>query len=270
MPPITRDAEILSIEGPDAVAFAHAQFSSKVTELAVGRWAFGAWLDPQGRVRTLFHLARTADDRLLLLLRGGKAAQMADALRRFVFRSRVTLHAASPGALATGQAQPLHDVRIEGETISLGCGSHALRILPSAMGGDASWRTLQLKLGWPWLPDEALDKWVAPMLSLQRLQAVAVDKGCYPGQEIVARLHFRGGCKRHLCRLTLSRAMAPGEILRVAGQEVGMLLDIVDGDTVEALAVLSDEIAIHAGDADISLDHDEAPLSAVVNERWPA
>jgi folate-binding protein YgfZ len=266
----TRDAQTLSIEGPDAVAFAHAQFSSKVSELAVGRWAFGGWLDPQGRVRALFHLARIADDKLLLLLRGGKAADMADALRRFVFRSRVTLHAASPAALATGETQPLHDVRIEGETISLGCGSHALRIVPSTMSGDAAWRTMQLRLGWPWLPDEALDKWVAPMLSLQRLQAVAVDKGCYPGQEIVARLHFRGGCKRHLCRLTLSHAIAPGEILRVAGQEVGMLLDVVDEDTVEALAVLSDETVINAVDANIPLDHDELPLSAVVDERWPA
>jgi folate-binding protein YgfZ len=267
---ITRDAEILLIEGPDAVAFAHAQFSGKVTELTVGRWAFGAWLDPQGRVRALFHLARIADDKLLLLLRGGKAAEMADGLRRFVFRSRVTLNVAQPAALATGETQALHEVRIEGETISLGCGSHALRIVPSTTGGDAPWRLMQLKLGWPWLPDEALNKWVAPMLSLQRLQAVAVDKGCYPGQEIVARLHFRGGCKRHLCRLTLSRAIAPGETLRVAGQDVGMLLDVVDEDTIEALAILSDEIVAHAADANISLDHGDIPLSAVVDERWPA
>ncbi|GAA0260869.1 YgfZ/GcvT domain-containing protein [Rhodanobacter caeni] len=267
---ITRDAEILLIEGPDAVAFAHAQFSSKVTGLAVGRWAFGAWLDPQGRVRALFHLARIAEEKLLLLLRGGTAADMADGLRRFVFRSRVTLHAASPAALATGEAQALHDVRIEGETISLGCGEHALRIVPSTQSGDAAWRKMQLKLGWPWLPEEALDKWVAPMLSLQRLQAVAVDKGCYPGQEIVARLHFRGGCKRHLCHLTLSRAIAPGLALRVAGQDAGMVLDVVDGDTVEALAVLNDDITSGASDGSLSLDHDEGPLSAVVDERWPA
>jgi folate-binding protein YgfZ len=270
MPSTTRDAEILLIEGPDALAFAHAQFSSKVTGLAVGRWALSAWLDPQGRVRALFHLARIADDKLLLLLRGGKAADMADGLRRFVFRSQVTLHGTAPAALATGEAQTLHDVRIEGETISLGCGSHALRIEPAAMGGDARWHLMQLKLGWPWLPDEALNKYVAPMLSLQRLQAVVVDKGCYPGQEIVARLHFRGGCKRHLCNVTASHAIAPGKTLHRGGQEIGMVLDVAGGNTVEALAVLSDEVVANAVDNRITLDNDNPPLLLTTIERWPA
>jgi len=269
MPSNTRDAETLLIEGPDAIAFAHAQFSCKVTGLAVGRWAFAAWLDPQGRVRALFHLARIADDRLLLLLRGGKAADMADDLHRFIFRSHVTLRVASPAALATGEAQPLHDVRIEGETISLGCGSHALRIVPSATVGDASWHLMQVRLGWPWLPDEALNRYVAPMLSLQRLQAVAVDKGCYPGQEIVARLHFRGGCKRHLCSVTSSRTIAPGETLHKDGREIGIVLDTVIVDNiVEALIVLGDEVAADATD-NIVADSDSQPLPMTLSERWP-
>jgi len=270
MPSITRDAEILLIEGPDAVAFAQAQFSSKVTELAIGRWAFSAWLDPQGRVRALFHLARIADDKLLLLLRGGKAPDMADGLRRFVFRSRITLREASPAALATGDAQALHDVRIEGETISLGCGSHALRIVPAATSGDARWHLMQLKLGWPWLPDEAMNRCVAPMLSLQRLQAVAVDKGCYPGQEIVARLHFRGGCKRHLCGVTASRAIAPGETLRRGDQEVGIVLDAASGNTTEALVVLSDDVVASAVDNRITLDNGNQSLLMTITERWLA
>lgn len=270
MPSITRDAETLLIEGPDAVAFAQAQFSSKVTELAIGRWAFSAWLDPQGRVRTLFHLARIADDKFLLLLRGGKAADMADGLRRFVFRSRVTLRGATPAALATGEAQTLHDVRIEGETISLGCGSHALRIVPATVSGDAQWHLMQLKLGWPWLPDQALNKCVAPMLSLQRLQAVAIDKGCYPGQEIVARLHFRGGCKRHLCSVTASRAIAPGETLRRGDQEVGIVLDVASSSAAEALVVLSDEVVASAIDNCITLDNDDQSLLMTTTERWPA
>lgn len=270
MPSNTRDAQTLLIEGPDAVAFAHAQFSSKVNELAVGRWAFGAWLDPQGRVRALFHLARIADDKLLLLLRGGKAADMADGLRRFVFRSRVTLREAPAATLATGEARTLHDVHIEGETLSLGCGSHALHIAPSTTAGDTQWQSMQLKLGWPWLPDEALNKCLAPMLSLQRLQAVAVDKGCYPGQEIVARLHFRGGCKRHLCSVTASRAIAPGETLRRGEQEVGIVLNVVSDNTIEALVVLSDDVVDNATDNNIALGNGEASLLMTTIERWPA
>jgi folate-binding protein YgfZ len=172
--------------------------------------------------------------------------------------------------LATGEARTLHDVHIEGETLSLGCGSHALHIAPSTAAGDTQWQSMQLKLGWPWLPDEALNKCLAPMLSLQRLQAVAVDKGCYPGQEIVARLHFRGGCKRHLCSVTASRAIAPGETLRRDEQEVGIVLNVVSDNTIEALVVLSDDVVDNATDNNIALGNGEASLLMTTIERWPA
>jgi folate-binding protein YgfZ len=129
---------------------------------------------------------------------------------------------------------------------------------------------MQLKLGWPWLPDQALNKCVAPMLSLQRLQAVAIDKGCYPGQEIVARLHFRGGCKRHLCSVTASRAIAPGETLRRGDQEVGIVLDAASGNTTEALVVLSDDVVASAVDNRITLDNGNQSLLMTITERWPA
>ncbi|MGP1666616.1 MAG: CAF17-like 4Fe-4S cluster assembly/insertion protein YgfZ, partial [Rhodanobacter sp.] len=248
-----RTTETLLIEGPDAVAFAHAQFSSKVTALAVGQWQFSAWLDPQGRVLALFHLARLGEDKLLLLLRGGEAAVMMEALRRFVFRSRLTLNASSSGALATGDALALHEVRIEGTAVSLGCGSHALRMTPLETG-DSDWHLPQLRLGWPWLPNQALGKYLSPMLSLQRLQAAAIDKGCYPGQEIVARLHFRGGCKRHLYGATLSQPVAAGETLRIDNQDIGMVLDVVVDETIEALMVLNDEAVTNMPDGGLPLE----------------
>ncbi len=89
--PKTHTAETLLIEGPDAMTFAHAQFSSSVKSLSAGHWQFSAWLDPQGRVRALFHLARLGDERLLLLLRGGNAADMVASLQRFVLRAKLTL-----------------------------------------------------------------------------------------------------------------------------------------------------------------------------------
>ena len=99
-----------------------------------------------------------------------------------------------------------------------------------------------MQLGWPWLPASALDALLPPALSLHRLQAVAIDKGCYPGQEIVARLHWRGGHKRHLCSVRLTRNATPGETLRRDGNDIGMLLDVVDDDSgIDALAVLNDD-----------------------------
>lgn len=261
-------AETLLLEGPDAAAFAHAQFSSRVDLLDVGRWQFSAWLDAKGRVRALFHLARLDGERYLLLLRGGSSAAVADALRRFVFRSRLDLTALPPRALTTGGARAMHVVGDDGEAISLGCGSHSLDVVTTS-GSDDAWRLLQLREGWPWLPASALDAMLPAALSLQRLHAVAVDKGCYPGQEIVARLHFRGGHKHHLHRVALSQPIPAGEILRMGGREVGCVLDVVaDGDVSEALLVLSDDVVSRANPGIAPAFDNQVKIT--LKAAWPA
>ncbi len=269
-------AETLQIEGADASTFAHAQFSSAVASLSVGRWQFSAWLDPKGRVLAFFHLARVADDRYLLLLRGGSAATMAQALRRFVFRSKVSITALPPRRLASGPALSLGSlVRESLDTaaatddnaiISFGCDSHSLVINHT---DDDAWRLMQLRNGWPWLTEASLGELLPPALSLQRLHAVAVDKGCYPGQEIVARMHFRGGHKRHLHCVTLSQAESAGSALLQDGREVGRVLDVVaTGTGHEALAVLSDELAAQANDGSpLTLDNG---VAITLLSSWPA
>ncbi|MFC5580005.1 YgfZ/GcvT domain-containing protein [Rhodanobacter terrae] len=261
-------AETLLIEGPDAMAFAHAQFSSNVSSLATGRWQFSAWLDPQGRVRALFHLARLADDRYLVLLRGGSALAMVEALRRFVFRSKLSLAALPLRALTTGPSMPLHMFGDDAGILSLGCDTHSLQITASEIGDDA-WRLPQLRAGWPWLPTQRLNELLPASLSLQRLHAVAVDKGCYPGQEIVARLHYRGGHKRHLHSVTLSQAANAGDTLRDGDREVGCVLDVAAAhDGIAALVVLVDDVAAQAREGYLGPLDDG--LKIHLDASWPA
>lgn len=262
------NAQTLSIEGPDAAVFANGQFSSDVLSLEVGHWQFSAWLDPRGRVRTLFHLARLAPDSYLLLLRGGSAQMMADELRRFVFRSKLSLSVLPTGGLACGPAGVMHDVSSDENLISLGCDTHSLRIVAADHGDDA-WRAPQLESGWPWLPESLLGELLPAALSLQRLNAVAVDKGCYPGQEIVARLHFRGGHKRHLHRVRLSHPMNAGDRLHRDGREVGCVVDMLaTNDAIEALVIVSDE-TITQGNQAHRPTFDNS-LAADILASWPA
>ena len=235
-------AQTLSIEGADAIAFAQAQFSGNVQALAVGQWHFNAWLDAQGRVLALFHLARVADDGLLLLLRGGDAASMVQSLQRFVFRAKVRLTAHAPLSLAAGPALDTYAVDREGDAYRFGCGDHSL-VIGTNHANDA-WRLPQILAGWPWLPNEALGTLLPPALSLERLKAVSFDKGCYPGQEIVARLHYRGGHKRHMHCVVLSQYLTGGTLLRHSDQGAVQLLDVArDGERAIALAVIDDEVA---------------------------
>ncbi|HEX7815418.1 folate-binding protein [Dyella sp.] len=258
-------AETLSIEGPDAIAFAQAQLSSQVAAIPVGQWRFSAWLDAKGRVMALFHAIRIADDHLLLLLRGGRAQDVADALRRYVFRSKITLRPHAVRALSTGATMPLHHVEHDTTHIVLGCQTHSLIIGDDC---DDAWRLPQVHMGWPWLPDAVLGQCLPPQISLHHLRAVAVDKGCYPGQEIVARLHFRGGNKRHMHTVVLSRQVDAGSVLSLDEREVFRLLDVArDKTRYIALAVASDEAL--EGLHDNTLELKEEALHITFAERWP-
>jgi len=260
-------AQTLLLEGADATAFAQAQFSSNVQSLAVGRWQFGAWLDAQGRVLALFQLARLASDSLLLLLRGGDAASMAQSLQRFVFRAKVKLTVSEPRSLSTGPALETYAAYREGDAYVLGCGDH--RMVVGAPSSDDTWRLPQIRAGWPWLPNEALGKLLPQAIALERLQAVAFDKGCYPGQEIVARLHYRGGLKRHMHCVVLSQHAARGTVLHRNGENGIQLLDVAADDAgVFSLAVIDDGL-MNANENASQIDTDEG-ISLRVTESWPA
>lgn len=266
--PTSHSAHAIFIEGPDAIAFAHSQFSSQVTALANQCWQFSSWLDAQGRVRNLFHLARIGDERLLVILRGGEASDFVETLRRFVFRSRVKLSMAE-GLLSGGPAIPLHEVDLQDDVVRLGCETHSMLFGANATNDD-SWQLQQLREGWAWLPNNALNELLAPALSLQRLGAVALDKGCYPGQEIVARLHYRGGNKRHLHHVALSKHVEDGLLLERENREFMRLLQVAaHEERVEALAVMTDETAEQFGQRNEKIVSGEGIEARLLNT-WPA
>lgn len=204
---ISLPAQVLEISGTDAAAFAHAQFSSDVLALPDGQWQWSAWLSPQGRVRAFFHLSRRAADDIVLTLRGGDAEWLRAELSRFVFRAKVQLSATTG---PTAQTSKLDDIRA----------------------------------GIPEIDAELHDQFLPQWIGLDRLGAVSVSKGCYPGQEIMARLHFKGGNKRSLYRIGSANPLTTGATLRdtQTGEEAGSVLQCAraDPDRFEALASLID------------------------------
>lgn len=241
-------AETLSLHGPDAIAFAHAQLSSDIRSLDVGRWQWSSWLDPQGRVRALLHVLRTEDERLLLLLRGGHAENMARDLRPYIMRSQVDMEVHPPRQLLDAVPASDHHLHHDGDSIIIGIGSYAMRLAPATDmdrhdGLRQAWRRAGIQAGHPWLPETARGKVLAPSLSLRRLHGVSLDKGCFPGQEIVARLHYRGGCKQHLRHVRTAAALSPGSFLEKDGRNVATVLDsVMDQDACHALVVMRDTV----------------------------
>lgn len=233
----------ITLAGADAPGFANAQFSSDVLSLGVGRWQWSGWLDPKGRVRTLLQVARLADDRFIVVPRGGDGEALAADLRRFVFRSKVKLTVSTPLHIADGDAfDDMHATELDDGTLVLGEGDASLHV-GARDDGDA-WLTRHIERGYAWLPDDALNALLPPALSMERLNAVAFNKGCFPGQEIAARLHYLGGHKRHLRVVESELPVQQGESLRIDGREAGIVLMSKDFASKHlSLVVLDDTLS---------------------------
>ena len=242
------DHALLALEGRDAIAFAQAQCMSDLNTLADGQWQWSGWLSPKGRVQALFALLRVDAETVWLLLPDGDAATLKAAMARFVFRSKLKLRVpenvsicgAFGAPLAASGAEAATDARGRVE-LDFGDGANprTLRICsgcsaPADAGALARWRTFDLAHGLPRSAD--LEAYTPQQLSLDRLKAYSVRKGCYPGQEIVARTHFLGQAKRGLA-LFGSRAMpTPGTAVTEGERSVG---------TVVAAAPTADEASRH-------------------------
>ncbi|PKM09030.1 MAG: folate-binding protein YgfZ [Gammaproteobacteria bacterium HGW-Gammaproteobacteria-4] len=239
------DHTVISLQGPDAIAFAQAQFMNDVGALTRGQWQWNGWLSAKGRLLALFALLRSEPDRLLAILRGGDAEAVAVQWRRFVFRSKLVVDVASEITVGgvygeqatTGTAGALACLPLAGEPARALC----LFDRPPAPDAEASrhWRLADIAQGLPWLENSQIDTWTPQMLSLDRLAAFSVKKGCYPGQEIVARTHFLGQAKRGLVRLGSTGAMAAGDEVSSDGRALGKVVCAERSDEGwQALAVV--------------------------------
>lgn len=255
-------AGLIEVAGADALAFAHAQFSSDVAGLAPGTWQWSAWLTAQGRVRGVFALLRVADDRLLLWLPLGGARAMRDALARYVLRAKVALGVDDWGLHAGGAPVPARAVVARDGGYAFAPGDSRVAWLGPAPGAATdhraldAWRLADIAAGLPWIAPATQDEFVPQALDLERLDAIRFDKGCFPGQEIAARLHFRGGAKQRLRRVTLRGAgeVAPGLRIEASGGSAGIVLYGAPSreETFEALAVIGDAAT---GDTTLTTAH---------------
>jgi folate-binding protein YgfZ len=249
------DSAVLQLTGADAMSFAHAQFMSDVTALTDGGWQWSGWLTPKGRLIAFFACCRVDAQSLLLWLPAGGADKLAPLLQRFVFRAKVEIDPHS-GWHAVGRfnAPADHETGVHLQFPAEPDGSSRSLLLTRAeppAPDDAAliqqWRQADLRLGIPYIsPDQPnSDQFVPQWLSLERLDAFHLKKGCYPGQEIVARMHFLGQSKRAAFRLT-GQGDCPEPMTRILSADNAAVGNVVwstraSGQDWLALAALSKE-----------------------------
>ena len=247
----------LELTGPDRIAFLQGQLTQDLALLDAGRVLRAALLTPAGRVLALATVIAGAES-VVMIVPTELAPTLAERLRRYVLRSKVRIalpgeelivagRGAAPAPTAAAGHERLGDgasrVRVAAGELLLAPAAAIAAYLESDEGaGEAGWERAQVAAGEPVIVAATAELWTAQMLNLDLIGAVSFTKGCYTGQEIVARTQHLGRIKRRMFRYRSEQpiSVAAGEALTLAGAKVGEVVRAAgDGAATEILAVVS-------------------------------
>ena len=233
------DAGIVRVSGADAVKFLQGQLSNDVSKLGALQSQLAGLHNPQGRTIALLRLVQWNADDILAVVPRELAAVVATRLAKYVLRAKVKVVDESAawrtvGLIGAGPTDGGTDlpgsvgaqVHAEG-TVFVRVGDQPARwLMLSPSSADvvsplldytptdrATWQRLEVASGQPQVLAATSEEFVAQMLNLDAMNAIAFDKGCYTGQEVIARAHYRGRVKRRMQRFVSRQPcqLSPGD-----------------------------------------------------------
>lgn len=239
----------LAVTGPDAATFLQGQVTTDVREISGGVSRLGCLLNLKGRVQVSFRLI-ARDDGFLMLLPADQLAPAQARLAKYAVFSKVTLTAPDLAITGVLGEQALAGLAEQGWTLPAARAvsrlgedflvhlpglARALLVSPGAAAGAdagalAAWDAAAIAAGEYHVPAAASERHQPQEIDYHTLLGVSYQKGCYLGQEIVARLYFRGQLKSGLCRLQADwpadagQAPVPGQAVLAGEQSVGEVL----------------------------------------------
>jgi folate-binding protein YgfZ len=234
---------VLSVSGADARAFLHAQLTNDIENLPPERAALAGWCSAKGRLLATF-LVIPATQGYLLQLARDLAPAVAKRLSMFILRSKVKIADESDAWTQLGVWDAdwnASEIQWEGQRVTVPVGDKRfLRLEPSASaslaceGNEDTWYAQEIRAGRPLITAATQDQFVPQMVNLETIGGVDFRKGCYPGQEIVARAQYRGQVKRRMVRLP-----APDGARLAPGQEFngGVVVDSAGGEVLAVMPI---------------------------------
>lgn len=177
----------ICVTGDDALEFLQGQLSNDLRRLDSEAEILAAWCNPKGRV-IWFGTVSKIEGGFALSAPAESAADIVRRMTMFRFRSKVEFSIADD----TSTADP----------------------------------EFLIDHGYPFIGRAQAEQFTAHMLNLDRLDAISYDKGCYTGQEIIARTHYKGASKRRTTRFESSAAVAVGDKVSLDGRDIGEVLNV--------------------------------------------
>ncbi len=232
--------DFVRVHGPEAVSFLQGQVSQDVAALAPGSSAHSFLLQPQGKVDALVRVTRTGEEEMVVDVDGGFGEAVQSRLQRFKLRVKAELEPLPWKCLAL-RGPIAHDVEVDGGGLVLANdwpglpGVDVVGEAPSVPPGvrtcgPEAWEAVRIEAGIPAMGAELTEKTIPAEAGIVD-RTVSFTKGCFTGQELVARIDSRGGhVPRHLRGILVATNVIPpvGAEVSVEGRAVGSLTSVAE------------------------------------------
>ena len=232
----------IRFSGVDAEPFLQAQLSSNLNDLKPNQAQFAAWCAVNGRVLAVGSLARAEID-FIWVVATDVAELVVQGLNKFKLRSKVSIERLADAVYGVFERTP-------DDLSQFVYGRRGVGLAPQLEHGEADpealarWLRADIREMLPW--NGSGERFLPQMLALEQHAGLSLKKGCFPGQEIISRLHYKGELKRALRILTTSVPLAPGSFALESGNEH---IDVLQSVGALCLAVvpksLPEQFALH-------------------------
>jgi len=278
----------IQVSGADAKTFLQGQLTNDIALINTHSSQLSGYCNPKGRLLALFRITQHGDD-YHLHLPACLLEKTLSRLKMFIMRAKVTLEPASVETVRIGisgkdAAEKLgtHFSSLPGDVNGVGDENGITIIKHPGINprfeligereqiqrlwqllsqdftptGSNAWQLLNINAAQPSVVTETVEMFIPQMLNLHVIDGVSFKKGCYPGQEVVARLHYRGKLKRHMqiAQFNADPLPLPGMLLYPLdggeeAQSVGSIVQVVHVSNREyrALCVISNEFTVNNG-----------------------
>ncbi|MDP2506811.1 folate-binding protein YgfZ [Oceanobacter sp. 3_MG-2023] len=214
------DFSLLEVTGPDAARLLQGQLTCDVTGLADGQWTLGACCNAKGRMVTNFMLAHT-DDRFIFRLATDVTELFQRHLSKYAVFYKVSLTPLStaifgyqtsvPAAVSERTLQKQHDaLLLNWPDGRIECWADTAPTTPDSTPlAQAEWQQQDIQAGLVWVTQKSVEHWIPQHIAWDKLDGVNFKKGCYTGQEVVARVQYLGKAKKQLVKATCADEATP-------------------------------------------------------------
>ena len=276
------DYVLITAEGPDAEKFLNGQCTSVFSEELTRTYSFGAHCNPQGRMESLFLAVKITSTKFALRIKRDIATHALAQLKKYAVFSKVEINLANEYAIVytndikslqralpelvdnvnfdDSAALPAKSVMsVSNELVVLKHGDQQIEVWTSDLGKlpvenhlfDTSclWQLFCYQNGICELTPESLGQLLPQEIHLPELGGVSFTKGCYTGQEVISRLHYKGNLKKHLVRIDIrsGQLIKPTQKLLLENKNAGLLINIlhVGNNHYIGLAQIKDTALTH-------------------------